>query len=104
MSRYTITEDDGDVIVDTDRAQDSWADGTRWNGQNHVSLATGSEFITETLYLSAKGRWYIEVKSRWQGSTDNARFIEPREAALWLLRSDHELPEQLAHFEGQVTE
>jgi hypothetical protein len=83
------------TIVNTDKARQSWEEDTRWDGRNHISLVTGSQFEHETLYLSAKGRYYVEHRSQWQGSTPSARWLEPAEAAAWLLLNNHDLPEDL---------
>ncbi len=105
MSRYSIETDDGaSVIVDTANAQASWEEATRWNGSNHISVATGSQWEHETLYRSAKGRYYIEHTSQWQGSTPSARFVSEEEAARWLLANERDLPDDLAALEGQVSE
>jgi hypothetical protein len=105
MARYTIETDDGtEVVVDTANATDSWKEETRWNGNNHISRATGSQWEHETLYRSAKGRYWIEHTSQWQGSTDTARFVDEREAAVWLLRNEHDLPEALEAYADEVTE
>lgn len=100
MSRYDL---DG-AIVDTDNADAHWHESTRWNGNNHISVATGSQWEHETLYRSAKGRYYIEHTSQWQGSTDRAAFVSEQEAARWLLLNERDLPEDLAKYESEVSE
>lgn len=101
MARFKL--EDG-AIVDTDRAAQSWDEATEWDGRNHISKATGDQFTHETLYKSAKGRYYILHSSQWQGSTDYATFTEPTEAAKWLLLNEHELPEDLAALAGDLIE
>lgn len=100
MSRYDL---DG-VIVDTDNAAKHWGESTRFDGRNHVSMATGSQWEHETLYLSAKGRYYIESTSQWQGSTPGARFVTNEEAARWLLLNERNLPKDLAAVASEVSE
>ena len=97
MARFKL--DDG-AIVDTARAARSWDEASEWDGRNHISKATGDQFTHETLYKSAKGRYYIVHSSQWQGSRDHAEEISLRDAAAWLLQNEHELPEDLAEFEG----
>lgn len=101
MSRYTM--DDG-TIVDTKNAVQHWDEGTRWNGNNHISIATGSQWVHQTLYQSRKGRYYVETVSQWQGSTPRAEWVSNREAAKWLLAMEHDLPEDLAAFEDEIAE
>lgn len=100
MSRYSVDR----VILDTDKATHHWSESTEWDGSNHISLATGSQWEHETLYRSAKGRYWIEHTSQWQGSKDTARIVDASEAATWLLRQDHDLPADLAHLEDEVSE
>ena len=101
MARFKL--EDG-AIVDTDRAAQSWEEATFWNGNNHISKATGDQFTHETLYKSSKGRYYIVHSSQWQGSRDHAEEIPPRDAAAWLLLNEHELPEDLAALAGDLIE
>jgi hypothetical protein len=101
VSRYTA--DDG-TILDTTKATNKWDEATRWNGNNHISIATGTQWDHQVLYRSSKGRYYIERTSQWQGSTDSADFVTNEEAARWLLANEHDLPAELADLEGEVSE
>lgn len=101
MARFKL--EDG-AIVDTDRAAQSWDEATYFDGRNYISEATGDQWLHETLYKSAKGRYYIVHSSQRQGSRDHAEEISLRDAAAWLLQNEHELPEDLAEFEGDVIE
>jgi hypothetical protein len=105
MARYTIEDGNGNqTVVDTDKASDHWDEATRWNGNNHISKATGSQWEHETLYCSSKGRYYVEHTSQWQGSTPSARFVSAKEAASWLLANEHELPGELEAAGAEVCE
>jgi hypothetical protein len=93
LGRYKL--DDG-TILDRDRATQSWEEGTRWNGHNQISRATGSEWHHETLHRSAKGRYWIESASNFEGTAPAGRLITNREAAAWLLVNGYEqLPDDL---------
>lgn len=96
MSRYQMS--DG-TVVDTTRAVKSWMERTNWDGHNHVSRATGSQWDHQQLYRTRRGRYYIESWSQWQGSTPGAEWISNEEACRWLLTvlelSDDELPDDL---------
>jgi hypothetical protein len=100
MSRYRIE----DVVVDTDNAQESWEEATRWNGNNHISRATGSQWEHETLYRSARGRYYVVHTSQYQGTLPWARFLTEAEAAAWLLANEEELPDDLEKYAAEVSE
>ncbi len=96
--KYQI--EDG-TIVDTKKAKQSWEEDTRWNGNNHISVNTGSQWEHEALYLSAKGRYYIVHESQWAGS---AAFVPDAEAARWLLVNGKELPKGLVELAAIIEE
>jgi hypothetical protein len=103
---YRISDEDTDqvTVVNTEKAQKAWEETTRFDGSNRISRATGSQWEHETLYRSAKGRYYVEHVSQWQGSTPYAKFVAPEDAARWLLIHDHPLPEDLSRYETDVSE
>jgi hypothetical protein len=101
MARYQI---DDDSFVNTDLAKEKWDEDTWWNGQNHISKATGSQWEHETLYLSSKGRYYVIHTSQYEGTAPGARWLEPGQAAAWLLNNDHDLPEDLKGFQSSLEE
>ena len=74
-------------------------DQTRWDGQNHVSIATGSAWTRETLHRTAGGAWVIEVDNRdGRGGTEIGttwRGITPTDAEDWLRRQGlHDLGDE----------
>lgn len=101
MSRYRM--DDG-TIVDTSKCARYWDEETDWDGKNHISRATGTQWDHETLYRSRKGRYYIEHTSQWQGSRPHVEWVSNEEAARWLLLMEHELPPDLVKHESAIVE
>ena len=101
MSRYKM--DDG-TVIDTANASRHWKEETRWDGNNHISVATGSQWNHEDLYRSRRGRYYIERTSQWQGSTPSAEWVGNRTAAAWLLANEHEIPEELREVADDISE
>ncbi len=101
MATYKM--DDGRVVSD-DNAKQSWEEDAQWDGNNMISVATGSQWDHETLYCSRKGNYWLESTSQWQGSTPSARWVEPEEAAAWLLANNEELPADLAKAGAEVAE
>jgi len=101
MSIYRM--DDG-TTVNTDRAPQSYLEGTRWDGNNHISLATGSQWEHETLHCSRKGRYYTERTSQRQGIIPHAEWISHRAAAVWLRTNEYDLPADLAHLLDEIEE
>jgi hypothetical protein len=101
MATYVM--DDG-TVVRTENAVESWNEARFWDGRNHVSKATGSQWTHERLYKTRKGRYWVERWSQWQGVRPTAEWLSERDAARWLLANDHELPDDLAHFEEELCE
>ncbi len=102
--RYTMEDE---TIVNTDNATKVFSEGTEWDGRNTVSLATGDQWVHQTLYRSKKGRWYIETNSQWQGSTPHAEYIEPFDAARWLLKNNYkaeDIPSELSKYVPEIEE
>jgi hypothetical protein len=100
-TRYLM--EDGTILVPS-KAIRKWNEETDWDGNNHISRATGSQWEHETLYQSLKGRFYIVHHSQWQGSLDYAEIKDPREATAWLLLMEYELPEELVSLENEIAE
>jgi hypothetical protein len=100
MATYRIENS----VVDTDDATAKWEDGTFFDGHNRVSVATGSQWVNQTLYRSRKGRYYVETRSRIQGQRDSAEWVSPEEAARWLLVNRHQVPADLQAAAEEVSE
>lgn len=101
MTRYKM--EDG-TVVDTSNAKQDWKEDRQHDGRNWISVATGSQFAHERLYMSRKGRYYIERTSDYQGSRASAEWISKRTAAAWLLTNDHAIPADLASAADDVSE
>ena len=101
MSTYKM--DDG-TVVNTDNATESWKEDKNWDGNNWISVATGSQWDHEKLYRSKKGRYYIESTSNYQGRMDSVRWISNRQAVVWLITNGHDLPAELEALRDEVEE
>ncbi len=101
MARYRMN--DG-KIVDSDKAVETWNEATWWNGSNHISINTGSQWEHETLYRSAKGRYWKEYDSAYREGQGEANYVVPFLAATWLIANGHPLPEDLRQFEDDILE
>lgn len=80
----------------------SFAENTRWNGQNHISCATGSQWDHERLYCTPNGNWVLNWFSQWQGSVEKHNQISQEEAIAWLMSQElfndpniQELPKEI---------
>lgn len=98
MTRVNVyrTEDDGyqtrDVLdgwFDL-HAATSWSEDTRWDGSNHISIPTGSQWAHQNLWRTKGGRWVLHEWSQWQGSKDIWRFIGDGAAREWLIVNGHD--------------
>ncbi len=100
MARYRIEGS----IVDTENAAQTWEEHQDWDGNNHVSRATGSWSEHQRLYRSRRSRYYVERWSQWQGTRSSVEWISPQEATRWLLLNDHPLPDDLKQHEKEILE
>lgn len=101
MSVYRM--EDG-TVVNTEKSKQHWDEAKDWNGSNHISRVTGTQWNHEILYESRKGRFYVEHWSQWQGSQSHVEWVSEQEAVRWLLLNDEEVPERLAHLVESITE
>lgn len=94
MTRQTL--DDGGWL-DLDTAQ-KFAEKTVFDGRNHLSVNTGSQWEHETLYRTTRGTFVRQSTSQWQGSRDTWTRLSIDDAVAWLLRNDYEAnsPAELA--------
>ena len=92
MSKYTLNNE---KVVNTEKAKQCWDEAERWNGNNFISRATGSQWEHETLFLSSKGNFWVEHTSQWQGSLPYAFSLSKEEAVRWLLENEHAIPDFL---------
>lgn len=87
MSRTRLTDGSGRWF-DEGKAQefeeDSWFDG-----HNHVSVATGDQFLHEKLFKTRSGKYILHKWSQWQGSKESYEEIDKDEAETWLLTNNH---------------
>lgn len=88
------------TVVDTEKAQRMWTPERDWDGRNWIYRPTGSQWVRETLYLSAKGRYYIVTESAYEGVLPTARFVTPEHAARWLTLNDYKLPDELSELDA----
>ena len=86
MTRQII---DGGGWLDLDTAKRFKGD-TYWDGNNHCSVNTRSQWEHETLYRTQRGTFVLHSASDWQGSRDNWTRLSVDEAVAWLLRNDYD--------------
>lgn len=73
---------------------------TEWNGNNHISVNTGSQWNHETLYRTAGGRWVMYRSSNYQGTLPTFEFVDDDAAKRWLLLNRED--ETAAKYFGEI--
>lgn len=63
-----------------------WKEDTRWDGNNRISVATGSQWDHEELYHTRSGAWILH---EWQCSHESYSVINAVSARVWLIDQDH---------------
>jgi len=89
---YEDHEEEGRILVGWfDRhAATAYNEDTWWDGSNHVSVATNSQWEHQRLYRTRGGRWVLHAWSQWQGSRPTWTFVADDRARDWLLLNLHE--------------
>lgn len=90
MSREVLRDVNGETtgFFNPETSQE-YDEGSVWNGSNHISLATGSQWDHEKLYKTKKGSWVLWHFSSWQGVLDRYEEIDEANALVWLLKNGH---------------
>lgn len=94
MKRVSITNNSGQWF-DSEKAE-CFKENTYWNGSNHISKATNSQFEHEAIYITKTGKFILNHWSQWQGSIETYKAIGKEEAARWFCKqdfSDDKIPE-----------
>ena len=91
MDRVALTDGSGRWF-NKERAE-KWEESTTWNGQNHISDITGSQFDHQVLYRTAGKMWILHSWSNWQGTLDTWEEVSRDFAAKWLSICGYQLPD-----------
>lgn len=91
MLRVNVFDEDGQLVgwFNKETAKE-FTEDTRWDGHNHISRATGSQWDHEQLYRTAGGNWVLYRWSQWEGVADRYQFLAEDEARTWLLAQGHD--------------
>ena len=107
MERINITETDDDYGVrvvgwfDYDKAE-RFTEDTEWNGSNHISVNTGSQWNHQMLLRTKQGRWVLMVCSDYQGTLPSFEFAGEQAAREWLILNKQDTAAE--RFFGEVEE
>jgi hypothetical protein len=86
MNRISLTDDSGRWF--NSETAILFKEGSDWNGNNHISRATGSQWEHEWLYYTKGGKWVLHWYSQRQGSLDSYEQIDETQAVAWLVRNE----------------
>jgi hypothetical protein len=67
-----------------------WEEDTWFNGSNHISSATGSQWEHEKLYRTKSGKWVLNHWSQYQNSAETWEEIDNETAAKWLVKNNED--------------
>jgi len=82
MTRVALTDGSG-AWFDTGKAV-KFSEATYWNGSNHISKATGSQWNHEASYCTASQKWVKNCWSQYQNSVESYELVDQAEAVRWL--------------------
>jgi len=102
MTRVALTDGSG-AWFDTDKAV-KFSEATYWNGNNHISKATGSQWEHEALYFTASGNWVKNCWTAYDGDQGSYRQVEQSEAVRWLCTQEIFAGEQFEELPEAVRE
>ena len=103
MARVNVFDECGELEGWFDEAKaEEFKEATRWDGSNHISIATGSQWDHQALYRTAGGRWVLHRWSQWQGRPETYQFVTEKEAETWLLANSED--EAVERFFGEIEE
>ena len=85
MNRQSIN---GGGWIDLDTAK-KFAEDRKWDGHNHISVNTGSQWDHEVMYRSVGGVYVLHTWSQYQNSRDTWERIGIHNAVAWLIRNDY---------------
>jgi hypothetical protein len=93
MARRNIVDSEYNLIGwfdDKAKNVKRFNENTYFNGNNHISKATKSQWVHETLYLTAKGTWVLNHDATGYSGADTYTKISDDQAARWLVTNDCE--------------
>jgi len=62
---------------------DKYSESRYWDGSNHISLATGSLWEHEAIYVTKGGTFVLNHWSNYQGTLETYVIVSKEEAAIW---------------------
>lgn len=91
MARQTITSGGTGGFCGwfDDEAAIKFEESTWFDGSNHVSNPTGSQWRHEALYRTSKGNWILNRWSQMQQERETYELIDGDEAVAWLIAEGH---------------
>lgn len=88
MSRIVLT-DGSKRWFESDKAE-VFKETLWWNGNNHISNSTGSQWDHESLLRTKSGIWVLNHWSQYQGSVETYKELTDKEASEWFIQNEYE--------------
>lgn len=92
MKRIALTDDTGRWF--NEESATMWEEGTRWDGNNHVSKHTSGQFYHQRLFRTASGIWVLNSYSQYEKDPETYEEITTAEAAGWLAIAEIDPPKE----------
>ena len=73
---------------DPDKAE-VFNESTWWNGNNHISKATGSQIHHQKLYKTAGKKWFLYEWSDYSKIGDSIEEVNHEFVANWMLKNEY---------------
>ncbi len=83
MNRTALTDGSGRWF--NEESAIKFVEETYFDGRNHISSMTGSQWDHETLYRTKNGVWILRCSSQWQGTKDTFEPIDCDAAYRWIV-------------------
>ena len=89
--RQNVFDESGEVVGWFKlNAATKYDEGEFWDGSNHISLATGSQWGHQELYKTKGGQWVLHSWSQYQGTRPRWTYVDDDDAKDWLVKNEYE--------------
>jgi hypothetical protein len=85
MSRIALTDGSGTWF--NDETAVIFREDTNWDGRNHISVPTGSQWEHEWMYYTKGGKWVLNSFSNYIGIRETYEQIDESAAIEWMVEN-----------------
>ncbi|MEV5265253.1 hypothetical protein [Streptomyces werraensis] len=106
LERLGSAEEEAEEIspwwFDTEHARAFVEGETDWDGSNDVYRTTGSQWDSESLWVTASCKYALHFTSRQQGVSERVTELDVKQAVDWLIRNGTDVEEHVAKLPSEV--